>query len=70
MSNYCAQYLITNTQSGHDLGVFQGADEWEAYVLMCRDAGYKVPADDPTREGLEDGEYPANVKVIKVIKVG
>lgn len=42
-------YLITNTTSGCDLGVFRGADELDAYLDMCHDAGA-----EPERD--EDGE--------------
>lgn len=42
-------YLITNTTSGCDLGVFSGADEREAYLELCHDAGH-------TPERDEDGE--------------
>lgn len=33
-------YLITNTTSGANLGVYEGADEDEALDAMARDAGY------------------------------
>lgn len=42
-------YLITNTTSGCDLGVFRGADEREAYFELCHDAGAEIWTD-------EDGE--------------
>ncbi len=42
-------YLITNTTSGADLGVFSGADEREAYLELCHDASH-----EPERD--EDGE--------------
>jgi hypothetical protein len=42
-------YLITNTTSGADLGVFHGADELSAYLELCHDASH-------TPERDEDGE--------------
>lgn len=42
-------YLITNTTSGVDLGVFHGADEREAYLELCHDASHEPEHD-------EDGE--------------
>ena len=59
-------YLITNTQSGADIGVFEAADEWSAYSEMCRDAGYARPQDDPTRDEMADGQLPESIKIIKL----
>lgn len=43
-------FLITNTTSGHDLGVFGGVDEAEAIDLMLDDAG----VEDGDVTGLDD----------------
>lgn len=50
-----SKYLITNTHSGAELGVYEGNTEAEALDAMARDAGYSSYAEccavAPTREG-------------------
>ena len=50
-----SKYLITNSRSGMDLGVYKGDTEEEALDAMARDAGYSDYAEcceaAPAREG-------------------
>lgn len=60
------QYLVSNTRGGMDLGTFEAASEYHAYVAMVRDAGYKRPSDVPGNEDLEEGEIPDDIKITRL----
>ena len=59
------KYLITNPISGIELGVYEGEDEFEAYSLMMKEAGYK----DTDLEGycMQDSYQNSELKIKEII---
>jgi hypothetical protein len=50
------KYRISNTASGVEFGIYEGANESEALDAMARDAGYKDHTDVEEQFGQKDGE--------------